>query len=103
MFAGPPDTRAPPAPREFGSFDGVPGLGAAPGRAVRSLHRASAVRVIDDPYDPVFVTVGPAPGKVEIQIGEDAAARFARLTPDDALRLARALIDAAEKVQRKPP
>jgi hypothetical protein len=57
------------------------------------------VRVIDDPYDPVFVTVGPSPGRVEIQIGEEAGARFARLTPEEALRLARALVAAVEKVQ----
>jgi hypothetical protein len=63
------------------------------------LQRTLAVRVIDDPYDPVFVTVGPAPEKVEIQIGEEAGARYARLTPAEALRLARALAAAAEKIQ----
>ena len=55
--------------------------------------------VVDDPFDPVFVTVGFSPGTVEIQIGAEATARFARLTPGEALRLAQALIDAVEKVE----
>jgi hypothetical protein len=57
------------------------------------------VKVIDDPADPVFVTIGPSPGRVEVQIGADASGRYTRLTPDQARRLARALLHAAEEVE----
>jgi hypothetical protein len=56
------------------------------------------VNVIDDPVDPVFVTVGPSPGRVEVQIGADASGRYIRLTPAQARRLARALLRAADEV-----
>jgi hypothetical protein len=59
------------------------------------------VKVIEDPLDPVFVTEGPSPGKVEIQIGDRAGSRYARLTLADARRLARALLDAADRIERK--
>lgn len=58
------------------------------------------MKVIDDPLDPIFVTVGLSAGRVEIQIGENASGRYARLTPDQARRLARALLRSADEVER---
>jgi hypothetical protein len=59
------------------------------------------MRIIDDPLDPVFVTVGPSAGRVELQIGEEIRTRYARLTPAEARRLARALLEAADQIE--PP
>jgi hypothetical protein len=58
------------------------------------------VKVIDDPLDPNFVTVGLSAGRVAIQLGENASGRYARLTPDQARRLARALLRSADEVER---
>lgn len=57
------------------------------------------MKVVDDAFDPVFVTSGPAPGRVELQIGERDGARFVRLLPEDARRIARALLRAAEEIE----
>ncbi len=59
------------------------------------------VQVIDDPLDPVFVTVGPSLGRVELQIGEGPGARFSRMPPADARRVAKALLQAAEDIEGK--
>ncbi len=58
------------------------------------------MKIVDDPFDPVFVTSGPAPGRVELQIGERDGARFVRLRPEDARRVAQALLEAADEVER---
>jgi hypothetical protein len=58
------------------------------------------VRVIDDPYDPVFVTIGPAPGRIEVQIGEAHGSRYVRLRLEQARALAKALVEAAELIER---
>jgi hypothetical protein len=75
-------------------------LGRAPG-AARSLLYTTGVRVIDDPYDPVFVTTGPAPGRVELQIGETRGSRYVRLHLEQARALAKALLEAAELIERE--
>lgn len=59
------------------------------------------VQVIDDPLDPVFVTVGPSLGRVELQIGEGSGARFSRMPPAEARRVAKALLQAAEDIEGK--
>jgi hypothetical protein len=59
------------------------------------------VQVIDDPLDPVFVTVGPSLGRVELQIGEGSGARYSRMPPSEARRVAKALLQAAEDIEGK--
>jgi len=54
------------------------------------------MKVVDDPLDPVFVTAGPSRGRVELQIGEGSGARYSRMRPADARRVAEALLRAAE-------
>ncbi len=59
------------------------------------------VQIIDDPLDPLFVTVGPSLGRVELQIGEGSGARYCRMPPADARRVAKALLQAAEDIEGK--
>jgi hypothetical protein len=60
----------------------------------------AGVKVIDDPLDPVFVTLGPARGRVELQIGEGSRARYCRLSPGDARRVAQALLQIVDEMER---
>lgn len=80
-------------PRRSGDLD-------RPGACGPSLARTHGVKVIDDPYDPVFVTLGLSLGRVELQIGEGSGGRFARLTPSDARKVATALSNAADALER---
>lgn len=57
------------------------------------------MKVIDDPLDPVYVTAGPSLGRVEIQIGEGFGARYSRMLPSDARRVAKALLQAAQDIE----
>ena len=61
------------------------------------------MKVVDDPLDPVFVTVGPSRGRVELQIGEGPGARYSRMLPTDARRVAEALLRAAQDLDRDSP